>query len=161
MKDMKQEKHLIFPGKIVTTNSKNEILEGYAVEITDGTISAIYKADDEKALRFTGIVSRYENLVMIPGFIQTHIHLFQTLFRGLADDLQLLDWLQKRIFPYENSHNKNSLRASARLGIHELITSGTTTLLDMGTLNHEDVIFEELHNSKMRGLCGKLPYRSK
>jgi cytosine/adenosine deaminase-related metal-dependent hydrolase len=73
----------------------------------------------------------------------------------MADDLQLLDWLQLRIFPYENAHNKNSLLAAVRLGINELLLCGTTTLLDMGTLRHQEVIFEELQNSGMRAIAGK------
>jgi cytosine/adenosine deaminase-related metal-dependent hydrolase len=77
------------------------------------------------------------------------------MFRGLADDLELLDWLQLKIFPFENAHNKNSLLTSVRLGINELLLSGTTTLLDMGTLRHQEVIFEELQNSGMRAIAGK------
>ncbi|GIV45329.1 MAG: hypothetical protein KatS3mg036_0147 [Ignavibacterium sp.] len=46
---------------------------------------------------------------LIPGFVQTHIHLCQTLFRGLADDLELLDWLQLKIMPFEFAHDKNSM----------------------------------------------------
>ena len=73
----------------------------------------------------------------------------------MADDLELLDWLQLKIFPYENAHNKNSLLTSVRLGINELLLSGTTTLLDMGTLRHQEVIFEELQSSGMRAIAGK------
>lgn len=151
---MKEEKCLFIPKKIVTANNNNDVLENYAVEVTGGFITGIYNANDQYVKNFGGTIFRFNDLVMTPGFVQTHIHLCQTLFRGLADDLQLLDWLQKRIFPYENSHNPDSLRASARIGIHELLSSGTTTLLDMGTLNHQEVIFEELHNSKMRAYAG-------
>ncbi len=52
----------------------------------------------------------------------------------MADDLELLDWLQLKIFPYENAHDKKSLLASVKLGINELTLGGTTTILDMGTL---------------------------
>lgn len=151
---MNDSRFIVIADKIVTANEKNEIHSGCALEIEDGVIAGIHKIDDAKVKQFEGRVFNFGNLVLIPGFIQTHIHLCQTLFRGLADDLLLLDWLQNRIFPYENSHDKNSLRASAMLGIHELLTSGTTTILDMGTLNHEEVIFEELHKSKMRAFAG-------
>ncbi len=53
------------------------------------------------------------NLNLIPGFVQTHIHLSQTLFRGLAEDLPLLDWLRLKIFPFENAHNKDSLKVTS------------------------------------------------
>jgi len=93
--------------------------------------------------------------IVTPGFIQTHVHLCQALFRNLADDLSLLDWLRKKIWPYEAAHTAESLRLSARLGLAELIRSGTTTIMDMGTVHHEDVIFEELARSGMRAVAGK------
>ena len=151
---MNKGKFLVKAEKIVTANGKNDILNDSAIEVDNGLITRIYGNEDSSIKQFDGKIYSFGNLVLIPGFIQTHIHLCQTLFRGLADDLLLLDWLQKRIFPYENSHDRNSLRASARLGIHELLTSGTTTLLDMGTLNHQEVIFEEIHNSRMRAFAG-------
>lgn len=154
MSNMKKEKFLVVPDKIVTANMQNDVLTGYALEVNNGIISGLIKQDDQAFKNFAGKIYRFDNSTLIPGFVQTHIHLCQTLFRGLADDLLLLDWLQKRIFPYENSHNKNSLRASARLGIHELLSSGTTALLDMGTLNHQEIVFEELHNSGIRAYAG-------
>src|SRR3954471_10403672 len=51
---------------------------------------------------------------VLPGFVQTHIHLCQTLFRGAADDLELIDWLKRRVWPMEAAHDAASLRASAR-----------------------------------------------
>ena len=96
-----------------------------------------------------------KNLTLIPGFIQTHIHLSQTLFRGLAEDLPLLEWLRLKIFPFENAHNKESLRVTAQLSINELLMGGTTTFLDMGTLRNGDVVFDEMINSGIRGFSGK------
>lgn len=147
-------KYLIVPKNIVTNNSEDLILSNHAVEITDGRISAIYDLKSFDKENFDGEVYYYPELTLIPGFVQTHIHLCQTLFRGLADDLQLLDWLQYRIFPYENAHDKNSLRASVKVGINELLRGGTTCILDMGTLRYQEVIFEELINSGLRAFAG-------
>jgi len=147
-------KILIIPKQIVTVNINDDILRDYALEITDGIITAFVEKNNITQSEYDEVF-RFDNQTLIPGFVQTHIHLCQTLFRGLADDLELLDWLQQRIFPYENSHSADSLRVSAKLGIHELQTGGTTTLLDMGTINHEEVIFEELINSGMRAIAGK------
>src|SRR5205085_9936987 len=61
---------------------------------------------------------------VLPGFVQTHIHLCQTLFRCAADDLSLIDWLTKRVWPMEAAYTAASIRASALLGIRELIKSG-------------------------------------
>jgi 5-methylthioadenosine/S-adenosylhomocysteine deaminase len=145
-------KQIIVPGKIVTNNPEGVILTNHYVEIEGNKITAI-KPYSKEAI--DGEVVFVPHLTMIPGFVQTHIHLCQTLFRGLADDLQLLDWLQLKIFPFENGHDKNSLRVSAQLGINELFLGGTTTLLDMGTLRHQEVIFDEIISSGIRAFAGK------
>ncbi|MBS4034124.1 MAG: amidohydrolase family protein [Ignavibacterium sp.] len=146
---------LIIPKEIVTVDDQNRILKNQAVEIIDNKISAIHDLGSYPIEKFDGEVFNYPQLTLIPGFIQTHIHLCQTLFRGLADDLELLDWLQLKIFPYENAHNKDSLRSSVRAGILELQLGGTTTILDMGTLSLQEIIFEELIYSGMRAFAGK------
>lgn len=92
---------------------------------------------------------------VLPGFVQAHVHLCQVLFRGLADDLPLLAWLRERIWPLEASHTPKSLALSAELGIAELLAGGTTTILDMGTTRHHDVVFEALARMGMRALSGK------
>lgn len=146
---------IIIPKNIVTVDGKDRILKNHFVEIENGRIVSIKKNDEKYFAKNKDQVLRFDDLTLIPGFVQTHIHLCQTIFRGLADDLELLDWLQLKIFPYENAHNKKSLLASVRLGLNELLLSGTTTLLDMGTLRHQEVIFEELQNSGMRAIAGK------
>ena len=148
-------KKLIIPKQIVTVDKEDNIFTNECVEITNGIISDIRKYSQDEISNFQGEVISAKHLTLIPGFVQTHIHLCQTLFRGLADNLELLDWLQLKIFPYENAHNQNSLRSSVRLGINELLLCGTTTILDMGTLNHQEVIFEELISSGMRAFAGK------
>ncbi|MBN1302335.1 MAG: amidohydrolase family protein [Melioribacteraceae bacterium] len=148
-------KQVIIPKAIVTVNNKNEILYNHVLVIEDGIISSIKPEEHFDINSFEGLVHEHRDLILIPGFVQTHIHLCQTLFRGLADDLELLDWLQMKIFPYENAHDINSLSASVRLGIAELQLGGATTILDMGTINHQDVIFNELIDSKMRAIAGK------
>ncbi len=148
-------KTLIVPKQIICVDYENRILTNHAVEITDNIITNILPAEEKLINSFDGKVINEPSLTLIPGFVQTHVHLCQTLFRGLADDLQLLDWLQLRIFPFENAHNKSSLRASAKIGINELLRGGTTTLLDMGTLRHQEEIFDELIESGIRAIAGK------
>ena len=92
---------------------------------------------------------------LMPGFVQTHIHLVQTLFRGLADDLVLLDWLRTRIWPLEHAHDIDSTATSARLGINELLGGGTTAALDMATVAHTDAVFHAASASGLRLFCGK------
>ena len=92
---------------------------------------------------------------VLPGFVQTHIHLCQTLFRGAADDLSLLDWLKQRIWPMEAAHDRESIGLSARLGIAEMIRGGTTRALTMESVNHTDSVFEEVERAGFRATVGK------
>jgi 5-methylthioadenosine/S-adenosylhomocysteine deaminase len=92
---------------------------------------------------------------LLPGFIQPHIHLCQTLFRGYADDLRLLEWLRTRIWPMEAAHNAASLRAATRLACHELLTSGTTTVLTMETVHDTETVFETAAECGIRATIGK------
>jgi len=92
---------------------------------------------------------------VIPGFVQTHIHLCQTIFRGAADDLTLIDWLKQRVWPMEAAHSAASIRASARLGIAELIKGGTTCALTMETVNHTAEVFKVVEESGFRATVGK------
>ena len=92
---------------------------------------------------------------VLPGFVQTHVHLCQTLFRGAADDLALIDWLKKRVWPMEAAHTATSARASARLGISEMIKGGTTSALTMETVNHTMEAFRAVEESGFRATIGK------
>jgi 5-methylthioadenosine/S-adenosylhomocysteine deaminase len=87
--------------------------------------------------------------------VQTHVHLCQTLFRGAADDLALIDWLKQRVWPMEAAHTPASLRASARLGIAELIRGGTTCALTMETVCHTDAALRAVADSGFRATVGK------
>jgi len=92
---------------------------------------------------------------LLPGFVQTHVHLCQSLFRGAADDLALIDWLRKRIWPMEAAHTTASLAASARLGIAEMIRGGTTSALTMETVNHTEAVFKAVEETGFRATVGK------
>jgi 5-methylthioadenosine/S-adenosylhomocysteine deaminase len=94
-------------------------------------------------------------LTLLPGLVQTHVHLCQTIFRGHAEELSLLPWLHDRIWPLEAAHDSESLRASARLSVLELLLSGTTTILDMGTTHHHTAVFETLEETGIRAASGK------
>ena len=153
-KNKKGEKILIIPKKIVTADSQDKIFTNRVVEITDDKVSAFLSFEKIKKDEYREIYD-VRNLTLIPGFIQTHVHLSQTLFKGLAEDLPLLEWLRLKIFPFENAHNENSLKITAQLSINELLLGGTTTLLDMGTLRCGEVVFKEMIDSGVRGFTGK------
>lgn len=73
----------------------------------------------------------------------------------MADDLPLLEWLRSRIWPLEAAHDPDSLRASASLGVAELLKGGTTTVLDMGTVHNHHNVFEVLADTGLRAISGK------
>ena len=93
-------------------------------------------------------------MLVLPGFVQSHIHLCQSLLRGQADDQPLLDWLDT-ITSLEFRHTPETLYASSRLGLAEMIKSGATTVVDMGTLHHQDSVFQAIEESGMRAQAGK------
>ena len=141
---------LIRGGLVVTMNDYFDIVDG-DVSIRDGRIAAIASSITEPHARVIDARGGY----VLPGLIQTHIHLCQTLFRGFADDRPLMDWLQQRVWPMEAAHDRQSLRASARLAATELLANGTTTILTMETVHETDVVFEAIAESGLRATIGK------
>src|SRR5207248_2642140 len=81
-------------------------------------------------------------------------HLCQTLFRGLAEQSDLLRWLRESIWPLEHAHDEASMAASVRLGVCELVAGGVTCINDMGTVRHTDVVGEVLAHTGVRALFG-------
>ena len=135
---------------IVTVNAAGDVVSG-DVLVEDGRIAAVGEVGDVRATRVVNCGGNY----VLPGFVQTHVHLCQTLFRGYADDLALLDWLKRRIWPMEAAHTPASLAASARLAAAELLLGGTTTVLTMETVHDTDAVFEALEPIGLRAVVGK------
>src|SRR3954464_320041 len=131
-------------------NDRFDIVEG-DLSIRDGRIAAIASDISEPHDRVIDARGGY----VLPGLIQTHVHLCQTLFRGFADDLRLMDWLRTRVWPMEAAHTPATLRASTRLATTELLASGTTTVLSMETVHDTDVVFEAVAESGLRATIGK------
>jgi 5-methylthioadenosine/S-adenosylhomocysteine deaminase len=145
-------KILIKGAQLVTMNQQEEILFGDLL-MEDNRIIQI--GNDLEDIGVDQIIDG-RGKVLLPGFVQTHIHLCQTLFRGRADDLELMDWLRTRIWPLEAAHDEESVYYSALLGIGELISSGTTTVLDMETVHHTDSAFQAMAQSGIRVISGKV-----
>jgi cytosine/adenosine deaminase-related metal-dependent hydrolase len=141
---------LLRGGTVVTMNDRFEIVEG-DVSIRDGRIAAIAPSIPHAHDRTVDAHGAW----VLPGFIQTHIHLCQTLFRGFADDLPLMEWLRRRVWPMEAAHTPATLRAAARLAALELLSSGTTTVLTMETVHDTDAVFEAIGETGLRATIGK------
>ncbi|HEV2764207.1 MAG TPA: 5'-deoxyadenosine deaminase [Pyrinomonadaceae bacterium] len=141
---------LIKGGTLVTLDAADSILEGDLL-VRGGRIAAVGDGSGASA----DIVVDARGAAVLPGFVQTHVHLCQTLLRGAADDLSLIDWLKKRVWPMEAAHTPASLRASARLGVAELIKGGTTCALTMETVRHTEEVFRVVEESGFRATVGK------
>ncbi|MBN2983557.1 MULTISPECIES: 5'-deoxyadenosine deaminase [Cohnella] len=136
---------------IMTMNESGDIVHG-DVLVEGNRIKRIGADIREEADRIVEAGGK----VLLPGFVQTHIHLCQTLFRGRADDLALIDWLRERIWPLEAAHSEDSIYYSALLGTGELIRSGTTTILDMETVHYTESAFQAIKESGIRAISGKV-----
>ena len=135
----------------VTMNMVREVVQG-DLRIENGRITAMGERlkprKDEKVVDVHGLTA-------FPGFVHLHVHLCQTIFRHMAEDMALFDWLRNRIWPLEAAHNAASMSASARLGILELLLSGTTTVFTMESTAHTESVFDELLASGLRAFSGK------
>lgn len=141
---------LIKGGTIVTMDKSDSIVRG-DVLIRDGRVAEIGGEIDDTVNE----VIEAHGCAVLPGFVQTHIHLCQTLFRGAADDLALIDWLKKRVWPMEAAHTPESIRASAQLGIAELIKGGTTCALTMETVRYTEEVLRVVEETGFRATVGK------
>lgn len=141
---------LIKNGTVVTMNKNRDILKADILvkgnKIAD--INPNIKVEVDQIIDAKG-------KIIIPGLIQTHVHLTQSLFRGQADDLELLDWLKEKIWPLEASHTAESNYISAKLGLAEMIKGGTTSIVDMETVHHTDSAITAIYESGIRALTGK------
>ncbi len=118
---------------------------GFSIELENGLIQSITRRN---------ATGKWKNCIAVPGLIQTHIHLGQTLFRGMAEGRALFPWLENRIWPFEASHTPDTLAVSVIQSLKELFSSGCTGLLDMGVLMYSEVTVDILRRSYARALTG-------
>lgn len=146
--------YIIRGGIVVTMDASGTVIENGAVAVRRDHIVAVGRAADidskYKAERVIDATSR----VVMPGLINTHTHVPMGMFRGIADDLVLMEWLQKYIFPAEAKNvDEQFVRWGAKLGCLEMIEGGTTTFVDM--YYFEDAIAEETAKAGMRAVLGE------
>jgi 5-methylthioadenosine/S-adenosylhomocysteine deaminase len=146
---------LIVGGAVVTMNSDRRVFENGFVAIKGERIFDVGDAADLKARGYKAVRSiDARGKAVLPGLINAHTHIPMTLFRGIADDLNLHDWLTQYIFPAEAKNvTRDFVVASARLGLAEMIRGGTTTYADM--YYFEDAIAEETKKAGLRGTLGE------
>jgi 5-methylthioadenosine/S-adenosylhomocysteine deaminase len=143
---------LITGGLLLSMSNDLGIIENPLVGIRDGRIGLIEKlpADSVHRYRAKETLDAHGCLIM-PGLINTHTHLPMVCFRGMADDLPLMEWLQNHIWPAEAKHvNREMVYTAAMLAIAEMILSGTTTFCD--AYFYESSVARAAMDSGMRGV---------
>ena len=145
---------LVTGATVVTMDAARRVIEGGAVAIRGERIVAVGKASDlSQQYRAAREISAPGKLVL-PGLINTHNHAAMVLFRGIADDLALMEWLQKFIFPAEARNvTADFVEAGTALACLEMIQSGTTTYADM--YYFEDQVAQSTDRAGMRGVLGE------
>ena len=145
-------------GTVVTMDALRAIVDADVLIDSAGRIMALAgrgnRHDVQQEVNADRVLDA-SGMLVVPGLVQAHVHLCQTLFRGLAEERPLLAWLRERVWPLEAAHDPASIRASARLGIAELLLGGTTAILDMGTVHHTDALFAAAAESAIRYTGGK------
>src|SRR5215470_3570490 len=145
---------LVLGGTIVTMNNARDVIEDGGLAVRGGRIIAIGpRAQIERRYTARQRINSVGKLIT-PGLINGHTHIPMVLFRGLADDLDLQDWLTKYIFPAEAKNVSDEfVRVGTRLGLAEMIHGGTTTYCDM--YYFEDAIAEETSRAGVRAVLGE------
>ncbi len=145
---------LVLNGTVVTMDKDHRVIQDAGIAVERGRIVAVGSSTD--IIRMYSAPERVDaaGKLIIPGLINGHTHIPMTLFRGLADDLDLQEWLTKYIFPAEAKNvTEEFVRAGTRLGLAEMIRGGTTTYCDM--YYFEDAIADETAKAGVRGILGE------
>ena len=145
---------IIIGGTVITEDAQRRTLSPGALAI-DGTDIVDIDAPDAIATRYTAAESvDARSQIVLPGLINTHTHAPMVMYRGLADDLALMEWLQKYIFPAEaKTVSPEMVRTGTRLAALEMIESGTTTYADM--YYFEEEIAKATREAGLRGVLGE------
>lgn len=146
---------LVVGGTVLTLNPAGDIIEDGAVAVSGDRIAAVGKRSDLEGWHIARKMDAGGGIIM-PGLVNTHTHAAMTCFRGLADDLPLMDWLNNHIFPAETRLNHEMVRCGTLLACAEMILSGTTCFCDMYLF--EDAVAEAAKSAGMRAVVGEVLY---
>jgi 5-methylthioadenosine/S-adenosylhomocysteine deaminase len=145
---------VVWGGTVVTMDGSGRVIPNGAVAINEDRILGVGTADDINQAYSASQKIDVRGQVILPGLVNTHTHAPMVLYRGLADDLALMDWLNKYIFPAEaKTVSPDFVRIGTRLAALEMIQSGTTTFADM--YYFEDDIAQATHEAGLRAVLGQ------
>ncbi len=145
---------VVVGGTVITENARHEILSPGAVAIAGSDIVDVDRPDVIAARYRAAVTIDARDQIVLPGLVNTHTHAPMVMYRGLADDLALMDWLQNYIFPAEaKTVSPAMVRIGTRLAALEMIESGTTTYTDM--YYFEEEIGRATRDAGLRGVLGQ------
>jgi 5-methylthioadenosine/S-adenosylhomocysteine deaminase len=145
---------IVSGGTVVTMDARRRVIEDGAVAVEGGRIVAVGTRAEVAGRYAARATIDARGGAVIPGLVNGHTHVPMSLFRGIADDLDLNEWLTKYIFPAEAKNvTEEFVRAGTQLGLAEMIRGGTTTYCDM--YYFEDAVAEETERAGVRGLLGE------
>ena len=151
---MKQVELLVLGGTLVSMDQQRRVIQDAGVAVAGGRIVAVGTRREIASQYSAAQTVEANGKLIVPGLINGHTHIPMTLFRGLADDLDLQEWLTKYIFPAEAKNvSEEFVRVGTRLGLAEMIRGGTTTYCDM--YYFEDAIADETAKAGVRGVLGE------
>jgi 5-methylthioadenosine/S-adenosylhomocysteine deaminase len=143
---------LITAARLLTQNRDRAVLEDAALSVSRGVIQAVGPREDFASIRAEQTL-HLEAALLMPGLINAHTHSSMTFLRGLADDLPLMDWLRRHVFPVEKNLTEEIVSLGCLLGCAEMLRTGTTTFADMYL--REDAVMAAVDRCGMRVLAGE------
>jgi 5-methylthioadenosine/S-adenosylhomocysteine deaminase len=143
---------LITNGIVLTMDPHGHVIDNGAVAVCGEMIAAVGSAAEVGSTAAKETIDADGGIIM-PGLVNTHTHAAMTLFRGLADDLPLMSWLNDHIFPAEALLDPDKVHAGTLLGCAEMILSGTTCFCDMYLF--EDAVARAAKAAGMRAVVGR------
>ena len=145
---------IVYNAVVVTMDAGARVIPRGAVAIRGNAIVAVDTAESIATTYIAKETIDAGGQIVMPGLINTHTHAPMVLYRGLADDLALMEWLEKYIFPAEaKTVTREFVRAGTRLALLEMIQSGTTAYADM--YYFEEEIARETRTAGLRGVLGQ------
>jgi 5-methylthioadenosine/S-adenosylhomocysteine deaminase len=145
---------VVLGGTVITVNPAHDVFAPGAVAIDGSDIVGVDRREAILARYTAAQIVDARDHVVLPGLVNTHTHAPMTMYRGLADDLALRDWLEKYIFPAEaKTVSPEFVRAGTRLAVLEMIESGTTTFADM--YYFEEEVAKVTREAGLRGVLGQ------
>jgi 5-methylthioadenosine/S-adenosylhomocysteine deaminase len=147
---------LLLNGRVLTLDDRDQRFDPGGVAVANGEIVAVGPGEAIQAAFHASKTLNVTGCVVMPGLINAHTHAAMTIFRGLADDLPLMDWLHQHIFPAERKLTEEWVYWGTLLACAEMILSGTTTFCDMYLFEHK--VAEAARDAGMRALVGEVLY---